>query len=60
MRVALDLHDTYITQEKSVFLIFDLLADVGGLLDLFMFIGAVIFIPFNYYLFLFNSMKDLY
>ena len=49
-RLELDLHDTYMTHEKSMFNIFDLLADVGGLLDLFLIICAIALKPFNSYL----------
>ena len=42
MVMELNLHDTMITHEKSIYNVFDLLGDVGGLLDLFIFVLAIV------------------
>ena len=60
MRVAINLYDTKIVHEKSMYGVFDLLADVGGLGDIFFVAFAFILSRYNNSLFLFNSINKLY
>ena len=45
--MLIDLHDTIVTHEKSIYNIFDLFGDVGGLLDLFLIFFTFFFQPYN-------------
>ena len=60
MKLIIRLHDTQIIHEKSMYSVFDLLADVGGLLDIFIVVFSIIIQRYNSSLFLFNVIKKLY
>ena len=60
MKLVIILHDTQIIHEKAMYSVFDLLADVGGLLDIFVVAFAIIIQRYNSSLFLFNVIKKLY
>ena len=60
MKMSISLHETYMIHEKSLYGVFDLLADVGGLLDLFIVLLAILFERYNTSLFLFNAIYKLY
>ena len=60
MWMTIDLHPTIVTQEKSLFNVYDLFGDVGGLLDLLLIIIAIAFKPYNSMLFSFNSIQELF
>ena len=46
--------------EKSLYKVYDLLGDVGGLLDLFFILFSIVLSRFNYQLFLFESINELF
>ena len=58
--IGLTLHDTKMVYEKSLYKVFDLLGDVGGLLDLFMTFFSIVLSRYNYQLFLFTSINVLF
>ena len=49
-----------VTHERSLFTIFDLLGSVGGLLDLLILVFAFFLEPYNYTLFLYNSIGKVF
>ena len=60
LSIVLTLHDTKMVYEKSLYKVFDLLGDVGGLLDLFMTFFSIVLSRYNYQLFLFTSINVLF
>ena len=56
MMMTIQLHDTKMIHEKSMYGVFDLLGDVGGLRDLLFIILAIFFERYNGSLFLFKSI----
>ena len=49
-----------IKHEMSMFTVFDLMADVGGLLDILTIILGFFIIPFNNTVFLHKTLNELY
>ena len=43
LRMSIYVHGTKMTHEKSMYNVFDLIGDVGGLLDIFLFFFAIFF-----------------
>ena len=56
----IDLYETHIVHEKSLYNLFDLLGDVGGLLDLFILVFSLLLSRYNESLFLFNQIQSLH
>ena len=49
-----------IKHKKSLYTVYDLLGDVGGLLDLFTLFMAFFLTKYNYSLFLYNSIHEMF
>ena len=49
-----------ITHEQSKYNVFDIFGDVGGLLELTMLFFGLFIRPYNYTVFLFNSIQELF
>ena len=56
----IQMSQTKISQEKSLYTFFDLLSDVGGLLNLIITLFAMFMQPYNHSLFLYNSLAQLF
>ena len=60
MQATFRLSSNSVKHEMSMFTVFDLMGDVGGLLDIFTLILGFLMIPFNHTLFLHKTLNKLY
>ena len=52
--------EVLVSQEKSLYTFFDLLSDVGGLMNMLVTVFSIILGPYNHSLFLFNTITKLF
>ena len=60
MHMLIDLDNTQTIHEKSMYGVFDVLSDVGGLFDIFVILFALFIGRYNGSLYLYDSIKTLY
>ena len=58
--MRLELDERKVVHERSLFTVFDLLSNIGELADLSFIIFALALKPYNYCLFLFESLHELF